>query len=216
MLQKSIFKSIYLRHNRIESFSLHIKRFKSLCDNRKEGVRRGVAPPNEHDSAQFGRQAAKGKLYTNVTANLLSSDRVARASKSVVWEIGKTAKKMEGMRARGASPIFPASHRAPVVCFVFFVRVCVFVSPQKKRKTFVALPEQRGEKGKNEISFAGKLTKANYHLRFGFVLHLLIVLPGCHVDLKVGNTAQHQDIVNPKWNADRKKGRNFNHKNRTP
>lgn len=102
------------------------------------------------------------------------------------------------------------------VSFSLCVYVYLYSPPKKKRKTFVALPEQRGEKGKNEISFAGKLTKANYHLRFGFVLHLLIVLPGCHVDLKVGNTAQHQDIVNPKWNADRKKGRNFNHKNRTP
>lgn len=153
MLQKSIFKSIYLRHNRIESFSLHIKRFKSLCDNRKEGVRRGVAPPNEHDLAQFGRQAAKGKLYTNVTANLLSSDRVARASKSVVWEIGKTAKKMEGMRARGASPIFPASHRAPVVCFVFFVRVCVFVFPPQKKKEKLSSHCRNKEANKGKMRF---------------------------------------------------------------
>jgi len=97
------------------------------------------------------------------------------------------------MRARGASPIFPASHREPVVCFFLYLCICI------PKKLSSHCRNKGGEKGKNEISFAGKLPKANYHLRLSFVLHLLIVSPSCHVDLKVGNTTQHQDIVNPKW-----------------
>lgn len=154
-------------------------------------------------------QSRQEKLYTNVTANLLSWAG-GKGCGLPAWENWENVKMQKGRSAEHPHFFFPASHREAGWCVSSSIPrecICIPKIQQKKklsshcRNKDQAKPERRqGGEEKWDFICRQNLPKTELpFVRLSFLrLHLLIVSLGFYGHRKVGNTNQHQSIVNPK------------------